>query len=88
MRLNLFPAALAITAYAHLIHGLLTFEAMRDLTELTDDCRGRILDVESGEEIGVEIDPMVAVLSGNGGQTVLQGGDEDGEIEDVSIVFS
>jgi hypothetical protein len=53
------------------------------LTTVTNDCRERI--TSSGEVEGgrVEIDPMVRVL---GGQAVLSGDDDDGEIEDVRLV--
>ena len=59
---------------------------MRNLTEITDECRERIV----GDENAVvgEVDEMARVLMGEGDQTVLRGGHDDedeGEVEDVSL---
>jgi hypothetical protein len=76
-----------------LIVGLVTLQTIRNLTEVTDECRERIL--ESGSVSGnageVVIDEMARVLGGvgvGGGQAVLRGdGDGDGEeVENVSSV--
>jgi len=88
MRISLLPAALALTTWCHLTSALLSFDAMRNLTELTDECRSRILEVGSIDGVEIEVDAMAAVLNGGGqSQTVLRGGDEEGEVEDVSFPF-
>jgi hypothetical protein len=88
MRIQILPAALALACYAQ---ALLTLQTMRNLTEITEECRERIV----GAELDVvgEVDGMARVLMGVEDQTVLRGGhDEDegedeGEVEDVSFSF-
>lgn len=89
MRILLLPAALALSTFTHLTNALLTFGSIRNLTDLTDECRSRILNFGSVGTVGdVEIDPMVRVLGGE--QRVLGAGRGDrgdgGEVEDVSFV--
>ena len=64
---------------------LITLQTIRNLTELTDDCRTRITGTTI--EGQVEIDEMARVLGGVGrGQMVMGSGDEDGdEVEVVSF---
>jgi len=83
MRKQILPAALALACYAH---ALLTLQTMRNLTEITDECRERIVGAEIGGSVVIGEDPMVRVLGGvGGGQTVLRGGhdEDDGEVEDT-----
>lgn len=71
----------------HLVSGLVTLQTIRDITNVTEECRGRITgkDIEEGMQVvvglgGVEI----------GGQNILSTGhgSEDGEdVEDVSSGF-
>jgi len=59
---------------------------MRNLTVVTEKCRGHILGGGSGNEMG-EVDGMARVLGGvrvDVEQMVLRG-DESGEEEDVSL---
>ena len=69
----------------HLTLALITLQTIRNLTELTDDCRERITGVTV--EGPVEIDEMARVLGGTQ-QVMLTGRDEDGdEVEVVSCSF-
>lgn len=77
--MHLLPTALILACYGHLIHALITQSSIRNLTAVTDDCRAQITGV-SGDSDG-----MARVLMG---QVVLGGGGEDdGEIEDVSTFY-
>ena len=84
MHIFSFHLLLPLSIFLQLGSGLVTLDAIRNLTAVTDECKGRI--VESGS---VVIDEMARVLGGIGGgagQVVLGGGDE--EVEDVSSTFS
>lgn len=82
---NLLLLFLALLG-GHLTHALITLQTIRNLTELTDDCRERIAGITV--EGLVEIDEMARVLGGTQ-QVTLTGGDEDGdEVEVVSCSFS
>jgi hypothetical protein len=79
---NLLPVFLALLA-GHLTHALITLQTIRNLTELTDDCRERITGITV--EGLVEIDEMARVL-GRTQQVMLTGGDEDEDGDEVEVV--
>lgn len=70
---------------SHLAFALVTLQTIRDITNVTEECRGRIteMDVEDGMQV-------VVGMGGMGAQTVLSTGHpgEDGDdVEDVSLLF-
>jgi hypothetical protein len=87
----LVAICLGISHLTFFTHALVTLQTITNLTEVTDQCRERIV---QGGAVGnregvVEIDEMARVLGGidgglGGGQTVLRGEDDEGEVEDVS----
>lgn len=86
MQLLTSITAVSLTAFT-LLHlatissALLTLDVIRNLTEGTDGYRERILDAEGGLGVGVGLGSG----GGDGGQVVLGGEGDEGEIEDVSF---
>lgn len=82
------PSVLIAVVLSQVIstYGLVTLQTIRDITNVTEECRGRITrkDVDGREEM-----PLVVGMGGGMEQSVLSaghGGDEDGEdVEDVSL---
>jgi len=72
---------LVALSLCHLIAGLVTLQTIRNLTEVSNECRERIVGSRGEGEIErVVIDEMARVLGGIGGQAILRG---DGDGEDV-----
>ncbi|KAH9224396.1 hypothetical protein DL95DRAFT_350230 [Leptodontidium sp. 2 PMI_412] len=84
MQLLTSITAVSLTAFT-LLHlatissALLTLDVIRNLTEGTDGYRERILDAEGGLGVGVALGSG----GGDGGQVVLGGEGDEGEIEDT-----
>jgi hypothetical protein len=73
---NLAFLAFAVLNHLIFVNCYLTHESIRNLTSITDDARGRILEAEQG------VERVVQVLGG--GQGVLMSG--DGEGEEIELV--
>jgi len=70
-----FLSLITLSLVLQPIFGLVTLQTIRNLTALTDECKERIV------ESGVVVDQMARIL----GQVVF-GGQDEGEVEDVSFV--
>lgn len=77
--MHISPHLLFPLIFAQLSWGLVTLDTIRNLTEVTDECKERVV------ESGVVVDAMVRGMGGDGagGQVVFGGGEE--EVEDVSF---
>jgi hypothetical protein len=76
-----------ILSHVIAVRGLVTLQTIRDITNVTEECREQIM----GKEIEREGMLLVVGVDGVGEQSVLSGGhgDEDGEdVEDVRLPFS
>jgi len=91
MQTHLLLSLMITLTLCQLIAGLVTLQTIRNLTEVTDECRERILEswsgsVSGGEVEGAVIDEMARVLGGVGGQVVLTVDGDKEEVEDVSFI--
>lgn len=81
------PAFSLLLTVVVTVQALVTLETIRTLTNVTNECRGRVTGKEMSAD--AELDPMVAVLGGGGGpgQVILGGGDDVEAVEEVSGFF-
>ncbi len=71
--------ALLLSHLLLVVESMVTLETIRNLTSITNDCRG-LITTKTERGLG-EVDPMIAVL---GGQAVLDLGDDVDDVEEVS----